>query len=210
MKTYSQYGEDLVLVDYIAKLGLPVGHVVDLGAGDGFDKSNSRLLIDNGWTGHLYDGAASNDVNPMWITLESVGGLDSVPCDILSIDLDGNDFWILNRFLLTHKPAVIVAEINPVFPRHLAAVMPYNPNHTWQNDVYYGMSLAAVEALALTHGYTLTKVHQGLNAFLVRNDLPVASVKEDIQYASKKDHAPSERWNLLPQNVRSGIRTRAA
>jgi hypothetical protein len=194
---YSQCGEDVILLQYISKLGLAPGNVVDLGAGDGFFRSNARMLMENGWTGHLYDGNASNDVNPMWITLETIANLDSVPCDILSIDLDGNDFWILNRFLLTHKPAIIVAEINPIFDRSVAAVMPYDANHVWANDTYYGMSLAAVEALALTHGYTVAKLHCGLNAFLVRNDLDVDAVREPLVYTIKKDHAPSKKWNLL-------------
>lgn len=216
MKDYSQYGEQKVILETLAALGIKKGHLVDLGAGDGVYLSNSRALLEMGWTGDLYDGdpKGAKDVQKLWITLESIGHI-SFDCDFLSIDIDGNDYHILSSMLSWmderirdygdgKMPSLIVAEINPIFQRDEAVVMPYNEAHVWNNDTYYGMSLAACEQLAEKHGYTLMHLHHSLNAFFLRNSLAEAHPEliRPIEYQVKvnhRPHTPEKKWQRLSQ-----------
>lgn len=198
MRDYSQNGEQSHILHVFDVLGIEKGHLVDLGAGDGYTMSNTRALLDKGWSGDLFDGNpnGADDVRQVWITSD-VSRLWCA-CDLLNIDLDGNDQWVLRSWLLhglpfaIPGPSLIVAEINPIFQREEAVVMPYNEAHIWQNDTYYGMSLAACEMLAQEFGYTLMHLHAGINAFLLRNDHAEAhpELVQPIEYRVKFDHRP--------------------
>lgn len=198
MKDYSQNGEQQVILETFEALGIREGHLVDLGAGDGYTMSNSRALLERGWTGQLYDGdpKGAKDVVKQWITKESVRAILDCRCKFLNIDLDGNDYWILGEMLENTPcwPSLIVAEINPIFDRNEAKVMPYNGSHTWNNDTYYGMSLAACEKLAAQYGYVLMHLHAGINAFLLRDDHAKAHPEliRPIEYRVKRDHKPHD------------------
>lgn len=206
MKDYSQNGEQAHILHYIDTIGLKTGHLVDLGAGDGRTMSNTRALIERGWTGDLYDGdpKGAKDVTQLWITRESILA-HSFDCDFLNLDIDGNDYHILASILGWYDerrrdygdgtmPALIVCEINPVFERNDAKVMPYDASHVWQNDTRYGMSLAACEHLAAHYGYTLAYLHAGINAFLLRDDHAKAHPEliRPIEYRVKHDHKPHD------------------
>lgn len=196
---YSQFGEEIIILDVFEKLGIEKGHLVDIGAGDGYTYSNARALLDKGWTGDLYDGdpKGAKDVKQVWVTKEWASWEGRIPpvCNFVNLDLDGNDYWILQELMskaLVPKPDLWVCEINPIFQRHEAKVMPYNEAHVWQEDTYYGMSLAACEKLAAQYGYTLMHLHVGINAFLLRNDHAKAHPEliRPIEYRPKRDHAP--------------------
>lgn len=207
MKDYSQSGEQEHILHYFNVMGIEKGHLVDLGASDGYTMSNSRALLDRGWTGDLYDGKPSGEVIEAWISLESINAITCGPVEndgkwrhwpphFLNIDIDGNDFWILQCSLKSWcsigGPSLIVAEINPIFGRHEWAVMPYNEAHVWNNDTYYGMSLAACEQLGKEFGYTIAYLHAGINAFLLRDDMAEKhpELVRPIDYRRKVDHRP--------------------
>lgn len=198
MKDYSQNGEQAHILHYLDTIGITKGHLVDLGAGDGYTMSNTRALLERGWTGDLYDGnpKGAKDVKQLWITEYSLMGKIPGRTDFLNLDLDGNDYWIL-KYLLSSggdgiRPSLIVCEINPIFERNEAKVMPYNEAHVWDGTTYYGMSLAAAEKLGKQYGYTLVYLHAGINAFLLRNDHQFAhpSLLRPIDYKVKIDHRP--------------------
>jgi hypothetical protein len=89
-------------------------------------------------------------------------------------------------------PDLIVCEINPIFQRDEAKVMPYNGSHVWDGTTYYGMSLAAAEKLLAKYHYTLAYLHAGINAFFLFH----GAAKEHpelirpIEYKPKVDHRP--------------------
>jgi hypothetical protein len=150
--------------------------------------SNTKALRDKGWTADLYDGDAAGDVTSLWITLASMRQLKSTACDFFAIDIDGNDYHIL-RWMFEQpdfKPSLIVAEINPIFGRLEHAIMPYDANHVWQHDTWYGMSLTAAELLCEKHGYVLAYLHAGINAFFIRRE--DAFLCRPIAYTQKWDH----------------------
>jgi len=206
MKDFSQNGEQPVILETLAAIGIEKGHLVDLGAGDGVTMSNSRALLDKGWTGDLYDGdpKGAKDVTKQWITKEVIPALVNCKCDFLNLDTDGNDYWLLHAVYehTAATPALIVCEINPIFQRDEAVVMPYNETHVWQEDQYYGMSLAAAEQLGKQYGYTLMHLHAGINAFFLRNDHAQAHPEliRPIEYRQKfdhKPHPPGKTWTML-------------
>ena len=206
MKDYSQNGEQAHILHIFDTIGLKTGHLVDLGAGDGYTMSNTRALLERGWTGDLYDGdpKGAKDVRQRWITKETAPGMEIPPCDFLNLDIDGNDYWILKAMLdRTHiRPDLIVCEVNPIFQRDEAVVMPYNSEHVWDGTVYYGMSLAACEQLAAQYGYVLCYLHAGINAFLIYKDNAEAhpELLKPIEYKVKRDHKPhppEKEWQRL-------------
>lgn len=200
-KDYSQNGEQSMISAILGQLQISTGIIVDLGAGDGWSLSNSRSLIERGWRGVLID--AHNHGNPEvcqhFLTSENVVSIvaeytDVV--DVLSIDLDGNDYWILDALLRTFRPALIICEVNPRFERADAKVMAYSPAHCWNETDYYGMSIAAVDVLCERHGYVLFN-YNGLNAFLVRSTLGLAP--KHWMYSRRSDHPPGEgQWVSVP------------
>lgn len=206
MKDYSQNGEQAHILHYLDTIGIKDGHLVDLGAGDGRTMSNTRALIERGWTGDLYDGdpKGAKDVTKQWITRESVTAILDCRCKFLNIDIDGNDYWILDAMLKNTAcvPDLIVAEINPIFGRDEKVVMPYNGSHVWREDTYYGMSLAALEELGKRYHYTLAYLHAGINAFLVFDSVleEHPELIRPIEYKVKRDHAPhppEKEWQRL-------------
>jgi hypothetical protein len=97
------------------------------------------------------------------------GGI-SGDIDLLSIDIDGNDYWIWQEIRCIN-PRVVVIEYNAKFPPSFAWVMEYDDDHVWQGDDEQGASLKALELLGKELGYQLVGTNVvGSNAFFVRTD----------------------------------------
>jgi hypothetical protein len=206
IKDHSQNGEFPLIFSIFKTLGIERGHAVDIGAGNGWTMSNVRNLIELGWSADMYDGdpKGAKDVKQAWITADSdFAGMITRRPDFINLDIDGVDYYVLDELLRLEMPSLIVCEVNPIFERNDAKVMPYDAAHVWKSDTYYGMSLAACEKLAATYGYTLMHLHAGINAFLLRNDHAKAHPEliRPIEYRIKHDHArhnPALPWITLP------------
>lgn len=150
---------------------------------------NCASLIDE-WEGLLVDADPYNVriaklVCPdrvvsrcMWLTLEDMAFIvdhaASKDLGILSVDVDGNDYWFLERAIKA-KPAIIIAEYNSSFGLRPVTV-PYEPGFDrttkHESGTYFGASLSAISQLANSNGYALIEVgNGGVNAFFVRRDL---------------------------------------
>lgn len=91
--------------------------------------------------------------------------------DLLSIDIDGNDYHVLGA-IRSLRPRVLVIEYNGKFPPPMDLVLPYDPAHRWDGTDYAGNSLQAIANLAKRCGYRLVGTNiTGVNAFFVRSDL---------------------------------------
>ena len=142
------------------------------------------------WEGLLVDGdpynvRIANLVLPeriaskcVWLTLDTIDFIEEFSLKrnlgILSIDVDGNDYWFLERLIRT-KPAIIICEYNSSFGLQPIST-PYDPDfdRTKKHDswTYFGASLTALSHLANINGYGLIEVsNSGVNAFFVRRDL---------------------------------------
>lgn len=178
---HSQTGEDGVLEEIFALIGEGRRECVDIGAWDGLHGSNTRTLLEAGWHGiqiechpdrfrelaRLYRDRP--DVRCLgrraWISgsdaldaLLDEAGLSSV-FDLLSIDVDGNDYHLWAT-LERHRPRVVVIEYNFSIPDEVVFVQPADPN------VAQGCSLRALVELGRRKGYELVHA-SGLNAVFV-------------------------------------------
>lgn len=134
-----------------------------------------------------------------WITAENVNDLISANglsgvIDLLSLDLDGMDYWVWKAIDVV-SPRVVVAEYNNRFPADLSVTVPYDPKFqaTSVMDVgYFGASLGAFTKLAERKGYRLVGANgPDTNAFFVRNDIgreafPTVSVLSCLSSDSAK------------------------
>jgi hypothetical protein len=189
-RSFSQNDEDGILQEIFRRIGLGTGSFVEFGVQDGL-QNNSRLLLYRGWKGMWIEADAGGcrkigrvfrselasgqlQLRHSFVTRENIGGLiESAglsPLDLLSIDIDGNDYWVWEA--LTIQPRVVAIEYNAKFRPPTSWVMEYNVDHRWDYSDYQGASLQSLHDLGLRKGYRLVGCGlAGVNAFFVREDL---------------------------------------
>lgn len=178
---FSQNGEDGVLRSIFYNIGTTTKQYVEFGTEDG-SQCNTRYWRENhDWTGLLMDGKYANEkinLQREFVTAENINALFtkySVPkqLDLLSIDVDFNDYWILDAIdLAKFAPRVIVIEYNAHIPPSEARSVKYNPEGVWDGRTdFFGTSMAALHRWGVRHNYSLVYCEShGVNCFLVRND----------------------------------------
>ena len=197
-KKYSQEGEEAYIDFILSNIPDKGKHLVELGAWDGHYLSNTRHLIEDGYTALLIDGdnRGNNEVKEHFITKDNVVKLlnqynTPEEFDLLVIDLDGNDHYILDEVLGSFKPSLVVAEFNPIFENNESKVITYNENHRWNNDDYYGFSFKAGIKLGRKHGYTCVFQNDSLNMYFVRNEF--VEIDPKVTYTKTNYHPASNR-----------------
>lgn len=176
-KVYSQGGQDGVIEHIFDVIGTTNKFFVEFGAKDGVDLSNTaNLRLNKGWTGLLMDSEPSDHELVKWHNvvphnIEALLKHYNVPIDFdyLSIDIDGNDYWVW-KAITNWRPRVVSIEVNTHFYPHDAFAIAYNPDHRWDGTSYFGASLAALYKLGVTRGYVLVHLVDTLDAFFVRQD----------------------------------------
>lgn len=176
-KEYSQNGEDGVIERLFEIVGVTNRWYVELGTESG-DECNTRLLRERGWSGLLLDRDFENEAINLrreTITAENVNDVFAkrgVPdeFDLLSIDIDGNDYWVWKALAPRYRPRVVVIEYNAGVPAGVAVAMPYDADYRWTGQLNCGQSLGAVQKVSAAKGYALVYASPP-NAFLVRRDL---------------------------------------
>ncbi len=191
---YSQCGEDGILERVFSLLGIVDGWCVEFGAWDGQHLSNTASLLRHGhWRGVLIEADPArfvdleNNMRPYPLVtclnrLVGVDGADSLDSllgtsdlapdfDLLSIDIDGNDYHVWDA-LTGYHPKVVVIEFNPTIPNHVEFVQPSD------FSLNQGNSLLSLTGLAGRKGYELAAVTL-TNGIFVRGDLFPALGVED-------------------------------
>jgi hypothetical protein len=144
------------------------------------------LAGDPTWQGLLIDGSKQivDDARALWPerirmvnAFLSLDNLDLVRSQfekigLLSIDVDGNDYWFL-KALIDLSPDVISVEYNSSFELRPVTVA-YDPSfdrlQKHPKGWYHGASLTALTKLCAAHGYGLAAGSDGsCNAFFTRN-----------------------------------------
>jgi FkbM family methyltransferase len=186
---FSRHGEDGVIEEIFRRIGTTNRYCVEIGCGDG-SRCNSRRLVEaGGWTGLLLEenphdarfAAARFRAQParalcartQTANVDALLAAQEVPSriDLLSIEIEGNDYWIWQS-LTTTRARVVCIEYNASHPPWKSWIMPYDPNHRWIGDRHYGASLRALSALANAMGYSLVGCdRKGVSAFFVEDDL---------------------------------------
>ncbi len=184
----SQNGEDGILDEIFARLQIRRGYFVEFGVQDGAECNTAHFALDQKWSGVMiegnpdfalalaqrYEGTATHIVRA-FVTAENIADIFAaagVPpeFDLLSIDIDGNDYWVW-RALHAYRPKVVVIEYNAVFAPPERWVMRYDPAHVWDGSTYYGASLSSLAALGDSLGYALLCTdRRGVNAVFVRRE----------------------------------------
>lgn len=180
-KWFSQDYEEGIIEEIFFHIGTSSKYYVEFGAIDGFHASNTRRLREEfGWSGLLLDRDHENpsiNLYKAFISSENIHSLFikyEVPYefDLLSIDIDYNDFYIWNTLDINYRPRLIVIEYNAIHPPWEDKVVPYNPQAVWDGTNYFGASILALFNLGRKKGYSLIYADsQGANLFFVRNDL---------------------------------------
>jgi hypothetical protein len=217
---YSQADEDGILAEMFHRIGVTNKTFVEFGIGDGLENNTHALLLD-GWRGHWIEGSESSvnqvkttyhdliqsghlHISHAFITSDNIDSLirehHTGEIDLLSVDIDGNDFHVLNQIACI-SPRVVVAEYNARKGPSIDWVMAYNPQHSWDHTDYFGASLKAFEKLLANRGYRLVGCSiSGVNAFFVRDDL--CSEERFLSPFTSENHFEPQRHYL-----RNGIHT---
>lgn len=119
----------------------------------------------------------------------STGRTLKVPYDFdaLSVDLNGNDYWLLDQILKYFKPKLIVAEFNPA--KEGSVAIQFNPNFKWNGDDYYGFSFDAGKRLAEKYGYYIIFQNDNVNLYMVDSEYVKAEQIPEVTY-QKTSHYP--------------------
>ncbi len=190
LRVFSQNGEDGVLAEILARIGVGERFFVEFGVESGREGSCVYLADVAGWQGLFMDCdddfftelerkyRAEDRVRTAraMITPENVQELftaSGVPAelDVLSIDVDGADYWIWEA-IEAYRPRVVVIEYNSALDPRRRLVQPADLDGGWDGTSYYGASLGALRAMGERKGYRLVHTElSGVNAFFVREDL---------------------------------------
>ena len=202
----SQWGEDGIIEWLINKIPACGGTFVEFGV-ENYRESNTRFLLQHrNWRGLVLDGNGAqlnrlkhdpifwrHDLTAIeaFITPDNINehiskaGFDG-DIGLLSIDIDGQDFWVLEALDVV-SPKILVCEYNAVLGDLHAITVPRDPNFRrldahWSGQ-YFGASLAAIRLLAERKGYVFCGTNSnGVNAFFVRSDAaaPILDAIGDI------------------------------
>ena len=187
---YSQNGEDGVLQAIFATIGVANKYFVEFGCEQAIE-CNCSYLVEQDWQGLFMDGKGISRnphavVHKEFITAENINALFrkyAVPpaFDLLSIDIDGNDYWVWKE--IAWRPRVVVIEYNAHFPPPQRKTIRYEPMFSWNQTDYFGASLHALRDLGEQKGYTLVYCEStGSNAFFIATDvLPPSFVPQPVE-----------------------------
>src|SRR5579872_372434 len=174
-KVYSQCDEDGIIQEIFRRIGTGDRTFVEFGVESGIECNTAKLLVE-GWRGLWLDGSSANvaqmpgnfgafirdgrlRVVEAYINAENInalleqGGITG-DIDLLSIDIDYNDYWVWKAIEVV-KPRVVVIEYNATLRPPLSVVVPYNPSDRWNGSNYFGASLEALVRLGREKGYRL-------------------------------------------------------
>jgi hypothetical protein len=208
-KVFSQSDEDGILLYIFSIIGTRTKASVEVCAGSGLECNTANLIINHGWNALLVDGNASlvrrgidfyrrnphTYVYPprfvaSWVTRENVNEIISTngfkgEIDLLSIDMDGIDYWIWEAIQVI-DPRVVVVEYQDIIGPEKALTVPYDANFkassyptTLGMPNFCGASLPAFVKLAAAKGYRLVGCNRyGYNAFFIKKSIGEKEIPE--------------------------------
>lgn len=191
-KVFSQFGDDGIIQYLIHLLHIEPHTFVEFGVED-YTEANTRfLLLNDNWRGLVLDGSADNmsalrNEELYWrhelTAVDAFIDRDNInqlltdngfagPLGILSIDIDGNDYWVWERIDCV-DPTIVIAEYNSVFGATQAVSVPYDPafvrSRAHYSHLFWGCSLKALCCLAERKGYAFVGCNShGNNAYFVK------------------------------------------
>jgi len=222
---FSQFGDDGIIQWLVNKIDIPHKVFVEFGV-ENYKESNTRfLLINNKWKGLVMDGSEENikfvrndiiswahhiHAVQCFITKDNINkvlldfinqGYDK-ELGILSIDIDGNDYWVWKEISVVN-PVIVIAEYNAIFGKDKPWTIPYKEDFfrldAHSSQLYWGTSLKALCILAKEKGYEFIGCNShGNNAYFIRKDkvgdLRTLSCEEGFVDALFREYATNGDW----------------
>jgi len=215
-RVYSQFGDDGIIQWLIHVLGIDRGRFIEFGVGDYYESNTHFLLINNRFSGFVMDGSRENidtvrkssmywryklSAHQHFIDKDNVKSLLAQSgfkkIELLHIDLDGNDYWILDALDLSDLgPDILILEYNSTFGKERAITIPYEPNFNRMNahysGKYFGASLPALNNIAESKGYYFIGCNSaGNNAYFLDNSflskIPRTNIADGFQEAGYRE-----------------------
>ena len=194
-QVFSQWGEDGIIDWLVNKFGEIPKSFLEIGT-ENYKESNTRfLLINNNWDGFIIEADKSSvqdiksqkvywkynlTVENEFVSQDNINKIIkriNVPkkLGILSLDIDGVDYWILKK-MSSLEPSIIICEYNSLFGQKKAITVPYKKNYIRSNEhysnLYYGASIKAFIDLLKKRNYFFIGTNSaGNNAFFVRKNI---------------------------------------
>jgi hypothetical protein len=223
-RVFSQFGDDGIIQYLARKIPPDQKTFVEFGV-ENYQESNTRLLLErDNWSGLIIDGSSHHvefirkrtnfwryDLTAIdaFITSENVNELFQASgftgnIGLLSIDIDGNDYWIWDAITVA-SPAIVICEYNSIFGKTATITIPYARDFVrgkaHYSNLYQGASLGALCHLADKKGYGFVGCNSaGNNAYFVKKSmntgLPVLTLEEGF-VRSKFREAREENGRLL-------------
>jgi hypothetical protein len=194
---YSQNGEDGIIAEIFRQVGATKSFV-EFGVEDGLECNTAYLARRLGWGGVMMEADERRfaalrknyrrfpkvKLVQALVTVENASRIFAeagVPreFDLLSIDIDGNDYWVWKALLAQFRPLACVIEFNANYPPPARWVIEYDAGFRWDDTTYYGASLSSMVALGDGAGYAFVGADCNLvNAFFVRRDVLPSGLEE--------------------------------
>ena len=215
-RVFSQWGDDGIIQYLIYALNIQNKKFIEFGVGNYYESNTHFLLINNNWSGFVIDGSQKCtdilknnsffwrydlNIKTAFINKDNINEIlnesNFEKVGLLHIDLDGNDYWILDAIDMDkYSPDILILEYNSNFGPDRAITVPYDSvfssleaHHSGQ---YFGASIAALENLAKKKGYYLIGSNSsGNNAYFLKNNflnlIPSKSISECFVSAKFRD-----------------------
>lgn len=209
-KVFSQSNEDGLIQYLISHIEIPNKTFIEFGVDDYLESNTRFLLLHNNWSGLVMDGSEEKmkelresvlgwkyDLQAInvFITKDNINELISSrgfdqEVGILSVDIDGNDYWVWEAINCI-RPYIVICEFNPIFGSEANVSIPYKADFYRLREhfsgLYWGASLGAYVQLGKKKGYKLVCINQlGHNAFFVREDIDCSLPEAPINLAYRE------------------------
>lgn len=190
---FSQNGEDGIVEFLTSKIISPNRYFVEIGSSDGLENNTAFLAFVLKFSGVMIEGDEYKSVLAneclqrfnwgvkfvnAFVSTENIDGILSENSaiknpDFLSLDIDGNDYYIMESILQKeYRPRIICVEYNSSYGPENSITIKYKPDFNYwtahHTHWYYGVSISGWKNLFARFGYEFISVDtNGVNAFFV-------------------------------------------